>query len=55
MRGFRVMLMGLGLMIAALALTSIRNVKLAWVIGAAGIIVFLVSGYLFLKDRRRRK
>jgi hypothetical protein len=55
MRGFNVMLMGLGLMIAALALTSISNFTLAWTIGVAGIIIFLISGYLFLKERRRKK
>jgi hypothetical protein len=55
MRGFRVMLMGLGLMVAAIAFTSIRDVTLAWVIGAAGIVIFFVSGYLFLKERSRRK
>jgi membrane protein implicated in regulation of membrane protease activity len=55
MKGFRVMLMGLGLMIAAISLTSIGNVTLAWTISAAGIVIFLVSGYLFLKERGRRK
>jgi hypothetical protein len=55
MRGFRVMLMGLGLMIFALAVTSIKNVTLTWAIGASGIIIFLVSGYMFLRERKRRK
>ena len=55
MKGLHIMFMGLGLMIVAISLTSIANVTLAWTISAAGIVIFLISGYLFLRERRRRK
>jgi hypothetical protein len=55
MRGFYVMLAGLGLMIAAMAFTSIQNGTLAWIIALAGVAICLVSGYLLLRERRRKK
>lgn len=55
MRGFYVMLAGLGLMIAAMAFTSIQSVAWAWAVGVGGLIVCLVSAYMLLRERRRKK
>jgi hypothetical protein len=49
------MFMGLGLMVAAMSLISIKSAAMAWTIGGAGIALFIASGLMWLKTRRKSK
>jgi hypothetical protein len=52
MKGQWLMLLGLGLMLAAISFTTIHNAVAAWAIGLAGIAICIFSVLKLWKNRR---
>jgi hypothetical protein len=55
MKGQWLMLLGLGLMLAAISFTTIHSTVAAWVIGLAGIVTSIFSVFKLWKNRRKHK